>query len=94
MGINPLDPLWIAQLVVVVTLSSIGVAGVGGGATFAALIVLPAMGLPITLVALLISIEPLIDMGRTALNVNGSMTAGTATSQLLGVRNPDAADDA
>lgn len=85
-GINPLDPLWIAQLVVIVTLSSIGVAGVGGGATFAALIVLPAMGLPVTLVALLISIEPLIDMGRTALNVNGSMTAGVATSQLLGVR--------
>ena len=86
-GINPLDPLWIAQLIVIVTLSSIGVAGVGGGATFAALIVLPAMGLPVTLVALLISIEPLIDMGRTALNVNGSMTAGVATSQLLGVRD-------
>ncbi|ENU26188.1 L-cystine transporter [Acinetobacter modestus] len=86
-GINPLDPLWIAQLVTIVTLSSIGVAGVGGGATFAALIVLPAMGLPVTLVALLISIEPLIDMGRTALNVNGSMTAGVATSQILGLRN-------
>nr|WP_277606140.1 L-cystine transporter [Acinetobacter modestus] len=86
-GINPLDPLWIAQLVTIVTLSSIGVAGVGGGATFAALIVLPAMGLPVTLVALLISIEPLIDMGRTALNVNGSMTAGVATTQILGLRN-------
>ncbi|XPE55783.1 cation:dicarboxylate symporter family transporter [Shigella flexneri] len=48
---------------------------VGGGATFAALIVLPAMGLPVTLVALLISVEPLIDMGCTALNVSGSMTA-------------------
>lgn len=59
----------------IVTLSSVGVAGVGGGATFAALIVLPAMGLPVELVALLISVEPLIDMGRTALNVNGSMTA-------------------
>ncbi|EIS63175.1 dicarboxylate symporter family protein [Yersinia pestis PY-64] len=55
----------------------------GGGATFAALIVLPALGLPVTLVALLISVEPLIDMGRTALNVNGSMTAGTITSQLM-----------
>lgn len=55
----------------------------GGGATFAALIVLPAMGLPVTLVALLISVEPLIDMGRTALNVNGSMAAGTITSQLM-----------
>ena len=82
-GINPFDPVWIATLVAVVTLSSIGVAGVGGGATFAALIVLPIMGLPVTLVALLISIEPLIDMGRTALNVSGSMTAGMATSQWM-----------
>lgn len=82
-GINPLDPLWVATLVGIVTVSSAGVAGVGGGATFAALIVLPAMGLPVTLVALLISVEPLIDMGRTALNVNGSMTAGTITSQLM-----------
>ncbi len=82
-GINPLDPIWIATLVGIVTISSAGVAGVGGGATFAALIVLPALGLPVTLVALLISVEPLIDMGRTALNVNGSMTAGTITSQLM-----------
>ncbi|EPI2105458.1 L-cystine transporter [Providencia rettgeri] len=84
MGINPFDPLWIATLVGIVTISSAGVAGVGGGATFAALIVLPAMGLPVTLVALLISVEPLIDMGRTALNVSGSMTTGTVTSQLMG----------
>lgn len=77
-GINPLDPMWIATLVGIVTVSSAGVAGVGGGATFAALIVLPAMGLPVTLVALLISVEPLIDM-----NVSGSMTAGTLTSQWL-----------
>ncbi|WP_199258650.1 L-cystine transporter [Paracoccus binzhouensis] len=83
-GINPTDPGWIITLLAIVTLSSAGVAGVGGGATMAALIVLPAMGLPVTLVALLISVEPLIDMGRTALNVSGSMTAGTVTSQLLG----------
>ena len=82
-GINPLDPMWIATLVGIVTISSAGVAGVGGGATFAALIVLPAMGLPVTLVALLISIEPLIDMGRTALNVSGSITAATVTSQIM-----------
>lgn len=82
-GINPLDPIWIATLIGVVTLSSAGVAGVGGGATFAALIVLPTMGLPVALVGLLISIEPLIDMGRTALNVNGAMTAGTLTSHWL-----------
>lgn len=66
-GINPLDPVWIATLVSITSPSAPPVAGVGGGATFAALIVLPAMGLPVTLVALLISVEPLIDMGRTAL---------------------------
>lgn len=97
-GIDPLDPTWIATLIAIVTLSSAGVAGVGGGATMAALIVLPAMGLPVTLVALLISVEPLIDMGRTALNVSGAMTAGTVTSQLLGqtdravLQNPDAGE--
>ncbi|MDE9551342.1 L-cystine transporter [Xenorhabdus bovienii] len=88
-GIDPFDPLWIATLVGIVTISSAGVAGVGGGATFAALIVLPAMGLPVTLVALLISVEPIIDMGRTALNVNGAMTAGTITSQLMGKTNKE-----
>lgn len=82
-GINPLDITWLITLVGMVTISSFGVAGVGGGATFAALIVLPAMNLPVTLVALLISVEPLIDMGRTALNVSGAMTAGTITSQWL-----------
>jgi len=34
-------------------------------------------------VALLISVEPLIDMGRTALNVSGSITAGAITSQVM-----------
>ena len=83
MGVNPLDPGFIATLTAVVAVSSFGVAGVGGGATFAALIVLPAMGFPVTLAALLISIEPLIDMARTALNVNGSMTAGVITGRTL-----------
>ncbi|WP_412057525.1 L-cystine transporter [Bartonella sp. DGB2] len=89
-GIYPLDPLWLLSLLGVVTLSSIGVAGVGGGATFAALIVLPLMGFPVTLVAFLVSIEPLIDMGRTALNVSGSMTAGMVTSQILHETDPKA----
>jgi L-cystine uptake protein TcyP (sodium:dicarboxylate symporter family) len=83
MGIDPLSPLFILKLVTIVAISSFGVAGVGGGATFAALIVLPAMGFPVLLAALLISIEPLIDMARTALNVNGSMTAGVLTGRLL-----------
>lgn len=83
MGIDPMAPAFILKLVAIVAISSFGIAGVGGGATFAALVVLPAMGFPVFLAALLISIEPLIDMARTALNVNGSMTAGVLTSRLL-----------
>ncbi|MBS4177948.1 L-cystine transporter [Lederbergia citrea] len=83
-GINPLNPTFIATLIVIVAISSFGVAGVGGGATFAALLVLSALNLPIAIVGLLISVEPLIDMGRTALNVSGSMTAGVLTGKITG----------
>ncbi|MBA4535584.1 L-cystine transporter [Bacillus aquiflavi] len=81
-GIDPLTPSFIITLIGIVAISSFGVAGVGGGATFAALLVLSALNLPIGLAGLLISIEPLIDMGRTALNVSGSMTAGIMTSRI------------
>ncbi len=83
-GINPMDPQFIISVVLIVAISSFGVAGVGGGATFAALIVLSALDLPVGLAGLLISIEPLIDMGRTAVNVSGSMTAGVVSAKLLG----------
>ncbi|WP_186579890.1 L-cystine transporter [Aquibacillus kalidii] len=82
-GIDPLSPGFIIQLVLIIGISSFGVAGVGGGATFAALIVLSSMNLPVALAGLLISVEPLIDMGRTALNVNGAMLSGTLTSRIL-----------
>jgi L-cystine uptake protein TcyP (sodium:dicarboxylate symporter family) len=88
LGIDVMDPLWLLTLVAVVVISSFGIAGVGGGATFAALVVLPTMGLPVTIAALLISVEPLIDMARTALNVNGAMTAGTLTQRWLGASVP------
>jgi L-cystine uptake protein TcyP (sodium:dicarboxylate symporter family) len=84
-GIDPYTAAFLLPLVGIVTVGSVGVAGVGGGATFAALIVLSAMNLPVALAGLLISIEPLIDMGRTALNVSGSITAGTITSRVLGL---------
>lgn len=83
-GINPMSWDFILTLILVVTISSFGVAGVGGGATFASLIVLSTMNLPVALAGLLISVEPLIDMGRTALNVNDSITAGVITGKIMG----------
>ena len=86
-GIDPYTFSFLAPLVGIIAIGSVGVAGVGGGATFAALIVLSTMNLPVALAGLLISIEPLIDMGRTALNVSGSITAGTLTSRVMGETN-------
>ncbi|AHZ14901.1 L-cystine uptake protein tcyP Transporter of cystine tcyP [Bacillus velezensis SQR9] len=82
LGQNPFEPGFIISVIAIVAISSFGVAGVGGGATFAALLVLSALNMPVALAGLLISIEPLIDMGRTALNVSGSMTAGLLTSKM------------
>ncbi|HAC21549.1 MAG TPA: L-cystine transporter [Porphyromonadaceae bacterium] len=82
-GVDPMSWTFIIKLLAIIAISSFGVAGVGGGATFAALIVLSSMNFPVGLVGLLISIEPLIDMGRTVLNVNGAMTAGVVTARVM-----------
>ena len=82
-GINPLEPGFMIKLIIITALASFGIAGVGGGATFAALTVLSALGLPVALVGLLIAIEPLIDMGRTALNVSGSVVSGLVSGRIM-----------
>ena len=82
-GIDPMAPAFLIKLIIVTAISSFGIAGVGGGATFAALTVLSAMGLPVGLAGLLIAIEPLIDMARTALNVSDSMVAGLVSSKRM-----------
>ena len=92
-GINVFDPTWVIGLIAVIVISSFGVAGVGGGATFASLIVLGTMGLPIEIVGLMASVEPLIDMGRTALNVSDSMVAGVTSSNFTGGLDRDMYND-
>lgn len=91
-GIDPWRPQFLLTLLLVVTLGSFGIAGVGGGATVAAIVVLSTLGLPVALAGLLISIEPLIDMGRTAVNVSGAMTAGAVAARLVGKGGGDAGE--
>ncbi|MBC1922396.1 L-cystine transporter [Listeria grayi] len=91
-GINPASWSFIFTVIAVVAVSSFGVAGVGGGATFAAIIVLSTLNLPVGLAGVLISIEPLIDMGRTALNVSDSMVAGIVTSRATGSLDKESSD--
>lgn len=88
-GIDLGSPMYWLSVMGTIAISSFGVAGVGGGATFASLIVFGTLGLPVEIIGLLVSVEPVVDMGRTALNVNDSMIAGMITSKLLGTLDED-----
>lgn len=89
LGLNPLAPAFLIKLIIVTALGSFGIVGVGGGATFAAIVVLSSMGLPIQLAGLLVAIEPLIDMARTALNVSDSILAGVVAAKRCGKLNEE-----
>lgn len=82
-GIDVTSVGFVLTLIAIVTIGSFGVAGVGGGATFAALIVLGALNLPIAIAGLVISVEPVVDMMRTMVNVNDSMLAGVVSSRTI-----------
>lgn len=79
---QPITPSFFITTILVITFASIGIAGVGGGATFAGITVLSALGLPVGLAGLLVGVEPIIDMGRTALNVSDGMVTGLVTAKL------------
>lgn len=92
-GVDIFSLQFVLMLIAIVTISSFGVAGVGGGATFASLIVLGSLNLPVAIVGLVISVEPLIDMARTATNVSGSMVAGVLTSARIHDLNREMLND-
>ena len=89
-----ITPVWVMTLCVIILVCSFGLAGVGGGGTFAALMVLSAMGLPLELVGLLIAIEPVVDMGCTALNVSGAILSGVVTNRLITMEDDNRVEDA
>lgn len=80
-GINVLSIQWVLTLIAVVTISSFGVAGVGGGSTFTTLMVLGTLNLPITIMGVIIAIDPIVDMARTLVNVNDSILAGVVAAR-------------
>jgi L-cystine uptake protein TcyP (sodium:dicarboxylate symporter family) len=83
-GLNVWSAGFLIPLVIYVVIASIGTAGVGGGATNVSLLVLSFMGLPVELVAILISVDFIIDMGRTLVNVSDSILAGYVAGKLEG----------
>lgn len=80
----PLDISFYVLLVTVVTLGSIGIAGVPGTATVAATVTLNGIGLGsyVNSVGAIFGIDPILDMGRTMLNVTGSMVSAVVVDKL------------
>ena len=76
-------------IILTTTIASIGIAGVPGIATIAATVVLATVGLPIEGIALVVGVDALIDMGRTAVNVTGTMVAATLTAKKEGELNQE-----
>jgi Na+/H+-dicarboxylate symporter len=77
-------------IVVTATLASIGTAGVPGAGAIMLLLVLDSVGLPVTAgsivagaYAMILGIDALLDMGRTALNVTGDLSCTTIVARKM-----------
>lgn len=74
------------MLLVVITISSLGIAGLPGTATMAVSVVLSGVGLGayFPLAGGIIAIDPILDMGRTMINVSGATTTAITVGNSLG----------
>ncbi len=79
-----ITPVFLISLITVIALGSFGMAGVPGTAYIAATVVLGGMGLPFDPVAIVFPIDSIIDMGRTAVNVNGAMVISAVVDREMG----------
>lgn len=77
------------MLIIVITISSLGIAGIPGTATMSVSVVISGMGMGayFPLVGAIIAIDPILDMGRTMLNVNGAMAASIAVDSSMKKEN-------
>lgn len=91
----PLDMTMYVMSVIVIALGSIGIAGVPGTATMAASVSLSGTGLGafFSSISPVLAIDPIIDMGRTMLNVSGSMTNAIVVDKLMGTFDQEAFND-
>jgi hypothetical protein len=89
MGVDVSSINFILYLILVVTVNSLGIAGVGGGAIFAAIASLSVFEMPFAIIALLAGIEPIIDMARTALNINGAVVSSVITDKFTSNSSKD-----
>lgn len=73
------------SLVILIILTSIGVAGVPGGSIPILMSAMATLGIPPEGIALVLGVDRLLDMGRTVVNVTGDMSAGLFLARVEGV---------
>ncbi len=85
------DLTLIVMSIIVVSIGSLGIAGIPGTATMAASVGLSGTGLAalFPLVNPILAIDPIIDMPRTMLNVIGSVTNALMVDKSLGLINTE-----
>jgi Na+/H+-dicarboxylate symporter len=83
--------LTFGQFVLIVVVAVVGSAATAGttGATVMLTLTLSTLGLPLAGVGLLLAIDPIIDMGRTAINVAGQALVPTIVAKRNGILNLD-----
>lgn len=82
----PIDATFIGMSIIVVAIGSLGIAGIPGTATMAASVALSGVGMAglFPLVSPVLAIDPIVDMGRTLLNVTGALTNAMIVDKTLG----------
>lgn len=88
--------LELTDYLLIVIVSVLGSAATAGttGATVMLTLTLSTLGLPLAGVGLLLAVDPIIDMGRTALNVTGQALVPTIVAKREGIWNEQVWDDA
>ncbi|EKD70582.1 MAG: hypothetical protein ACD_46C00485G0007, partial [uncultured bacterium] len=79
---QPLTMNLVIMIMFINAVASLGISGIPGTAYIAATVTLTSLNLPYAIVALVQGVDPIIDMGRTAINVNGVMTTALVVDQI------------
>ncbi|MDR1093370.1 MAG: cation:dicarboxylase symporter family transporter [Clostridiales bacterium] len=81
-GIDPWTVEFAVKLVLFTAISSIGVAGVGGGNIQASLLLLAMFGLPFNLITLFLGIDFIVGFARPPINAGDSIVAGVVAQRI------------
>ena len=84
-----LTPAMLGTVILTATLASVGTAGVPGVGLVTLAMVLTSVGLPTEGIALIMGIDRILDMTRTAINVTGDAICTTIVANQEGLLNKE-----